>query len=84
TPSYLHNPHVPLWMDGALKKALSLSSELRYECLSEFVHDLKSPNPEYLNPDQKPFMERNPLLAWQLIAGCLLFTQLVTLIFWLG
>lgn len=84
TPAYRHNPHVPLWLDGALKKALSISSERRYDCMSEFVHDLKQPNPDYLNPEQKPLMERNPLLVWQLACAALAVTQLITLLLWLG
>ena len=81
-PVYRVNPHVPLWMDGALKKALQISSELRYDSLSEFVHDLGTPNPEYLKAEQRPLLEKDPLLFWKLVSGTLLITQIVTLILW--
>ncbi|MCG8312192.1 MAG: bifunctional protein-serine/threonine kinase/phosphatase [Pseudomonadales bacterium] len=82
-PVYRVNPHVPLWMDGALKKALQISSELRYDSLSEFIHDLSTPNPEYLKAEQRPLLEKDPLLFWKLVSGLLLVTQVVTLILWL-
>lgn len=84
TSVFRHNPHVPLWMDGALRKALQYSSELRYDSMSEWVHDLKVPNPDFLNAAQQPLMERNPILAWQMISGALIISQLVTLWLWLG
>ncbi|MFN3920624.1 MAG: serine/threonine protein kinase [Methylohalobius sp.] len=61
------NPEVPVWMDKALAKALSLNPEYRYETLSEFLHDLNHPNPSFLR-DQVPLIERSPLKFWQLAA----------------
>lgn len=84
TPIYRLNPHVPLWMDGALKKALQISSELRYESLSEFVHDLKVPNPIYLEADQKPLLEKDPLLFWKIATGVLALSQIATLVLLFG
>ncbi|MCK5667239.1 MAG: protein kinase, partial [Thiotrichaceae bacterium] len=43
------NPMVPNWMDGAIQKALSLDIKLRHEDVYEFLHDLKHPNPHFLN-----------------------------------
>ncbi|MCG8667839.1 MAG: protein phosphatase 2C domain-containing protein [Pseudomonadales bacterium] len=84
TPAYRLNPHVPLWMDGTLKKALQISAELRYESLSEFVHDLKIPNPVYLEAEQRPLLEKDPLLFWKVTSGLLLLSQIATVFFWLG
>jgi hypothetical protein len=45
----------------------------RYEELSEFVFDLRHPNPRYLDGVVTPLMERNPLLFWQclcVLLGC--------------
>lgn len=76
-PAYRHNPLVPLWMDGALRRALQINAELRYPSLSEFVHDLKHPNSQYLTADQRPLLERDPVRAWQLISALLLVGNLI-------
>lgn len=80
-PAYRRNPLVPLWMDGALRKAMQINAELRYDSLSEFLHDLKRPNPAFLQADQRPLLERDPLRFWQLLSGTLLVGNL--LLVWL-
>ena len=60
-----HNPMVPGWIDGALRKAVSVSPEGRYPVLSEFLADLQSPNPEFLSVEDAPLIRRNPLLFWR-------------------
>ncbi|MCQ8129456.1 bifunctional protein-serine/threonine kinase/phosphatase [Methylomonas rivi] len=65
-PSFRHNNMVPIWIDGALKKATSITPQFRYEELSEFLHDLSTPNPQFLKAEDKlPLLERNPLLFWK-------------------
>ncbi|SFV86906.1 serine/threonine protein kinase [hydrothermal vent metagenome] len=52
-----HDPHVPIWIDGAVQKACCLNKAERYEVLSEFLYDLSHPNQalfkakEVVNPD---------------------------------
>lgn len=82
-PCYHYNPHVPIWMDGALKKALSISPELRYPDISEFLYDLQHPNSNFMKSESLPLIQRNPLRVWQSIAALLLLTQLVTLAYFL-
>jgi serine/threonine protein phosphatase PrpC len=73
---------IPVWIDGALKKAVHPDPGKRYEALSEFTYDLRHPNAAYLAP--QPLLERNPLLLWQglsalmacVIAGLLLLLKL--------
>lgn len=77
--AYWHNPMVPAWMDGALRKALQFSPELRYESLSEFVYDLRHPNPQFMQLKDQPLIERKPLLFWQLTCVCLLLSHVLTL-----
>ena len=60
-----YNPHVPLWLDAALSRALSISPELRYNDVSEFVYDLEHPNPEYMKNEFQPLLTRNPVRTWQ-------------------
>jgi serine/threonine protein phosphatase PrpC len=79
TPSYQLNPLVPVWIDGALRKGLRLLEERRHQDVSEFTYELQHPNTKYLEYRYRPLLEKNPLLAWQLIAGGLLLSQLVML-----
>ncbi|WP_123712862.1 bifunctional protein-serine/threonine kinase/phosphatase [Sinobacterium caligoides] len=83
-PCFHYNPLVPVWLDGALKRALSISPELRYQDLSEFEYDLFNPNPKYMKQVSTAWIERNPLRFWQATAGVLACLQLATLYFWLG
>ena len=79
-PAYEHNPLVPVWLDGALRKALQLDPRRRYESFSEWVGDLKTPNPR-LMPDQSlPLAERNPVVLWQGVSAILLVALIVSLV----
>ena len=78
-PSFHHNPMIPIWIDGALKKATSMQPQLRYDDLSEFIYDLNHPNPMYLRSDNIPLLQRNPLRFWQVLSVALLVTNLVLL-----
>jgi serine/threonine protein phosphatase PrpC len=77
-PSFHHNPMVPTWIDGALKKATSIEPHLRYEDLSEFVYDLNHPNPKFLRTeDNIPLLQRNPLRFWQVLTAISLLVNLI-------
>ena len=78
-PAYHYNPLVPVWMDAAIKKALSFSPELRYQDVSEFLHDLQNPNTEFSRQASLPLAQRNPVRFWQVVAAVLLVGQLITL-----
>ena len=60
------NGEIPAWVDGALRRAVSLDPATRYEVLSEFLQDLRTPNPSLLL--RVPLLERNPVLFWQVVA----------------
>ncbi len=51
--NYQPMPHderqIPLWVDGALKKALHPNPTKRYEEISEFLFDLRHPNKAFIN-----------------------------------
>ena len=83
-PAYRRNPMVPVWLDGALRKALQTNADLRYDSLSEFVHDIKHPNPGFLSVEQRPLLERDPVSFWRWLALGLLVTNLATLALWLS
>ncbi len=79
TPINRFNNAIPHWVDSAVKKAVQLRPENRYEKLSEFESDLRKPNPEYLKEQQAPLLERNPVGFWRGSAILLMVTNLVLL-----
>ena len=54
---------IPAWVDGALAKAVAIDPARRYEALSQFVEDLRRPNPDLVR--RTPLIERNPTLVWK-------------------
>ncbi len=56
---------IPDWIDGALKKSVNPDPFKRYETLSEFVADLRTPNKTFMANTHKPLAERDPVLFWQ-------------------
>lgn len=68
---------VPQWIDGAIKKATQVEPHKRYDDISEFIYDLKVPNPKYLSKETLPLMERNPTRFWQAI--CFIQTMILIL-----
>ncbi len=79
TPSYEYNPLIPVWMDMAIQKAVSLDPQRRYPALSEFITDLNKANPGFTRQRQSPLLERNPLRFWKAMAMLLFFSNLLLL-----
>ncbi len=74
------NPQIPDWIDGVLQKSTHPDPFKRYESLSEFINNLRSPNPAFIKSTHAPLAERNPIAFWKgvsfILAGiitCLLF-----------
>jgi len=65
---YTENSDIPFWIDETLRKALHPNPFKRYSELSEFIYDLRHPNPKYLKKVQPPLLERNPIAFWKIIA----------------
>lgn len=63
-----HERTTPAWIDEAIRKAVHPNPYKRYEALSEFVHDLRYPNPTFLNKTQAPLIERDPVTFWKSIS----------------
>jgi serine/threonine protein kinase len=79
-PSVYCNEMVPIWMDGALRKATAINPQHRYDTLSEFLYDLRTPNPLFLKGDQfVPLVQRNPIVFWKTLSVLLLISNLVLL-----
>lgn len=68
-PASSINPLVPVWLDKAIEKSVSLSPLRRYEALSEWLTDLRRPNPEWLSLREQPLIERDPLRFWKICAA---------------
>jgi serine/threonine protein phosphatase PrpC len=58
-------PDLPAWVDAVLQKALHPDPARRQQAVSEFVHDLQAPGPEFLRPRTAPLVERHPVRFWQ-------------------
>ncbi|WP_456662301.1 protein kinase domain-containing protein [Bradyrhizobium sp. LB13.1] len=71
--------NVPAWVDGALRRALHPDPYKRHEDLSEFVFELRSPNPAYLDTRITPLLERSPLMFWKLTTAALACVVVVLL-----
>jgi len=74
-----YNPMIPLWLDGALEKAVKTDYRLRYDTFSEFFFDLTHPNPSFMK-HSAPLLDSNPTLFWKLASGLLLLANLGWLI----
>jgi len=70
---------VPPWVDGAIRKAVHPDPRKRYEAVSEFLYDLRHPNPAFAEADGAPLLERNPLVFWQTLCLVLLVALLAVL-----
>jgi serine/threonine protein kinase len=56
---------IPAWIDEVLRKTVHLDPYRRFEELSEFTFNLRSPSKNFLNAASVPLIERNPLLFWK-------------------
>ena len=59
------SPMIPHWVDDAIKKALSIDPQKRYQDADEFIYDLKQPNKAFMAQSRQPLLQRNPLKFWQ-------------------
>lgn len=75
---------IPEWVDRALEKAVHPDPAQRYEALSEFIYDLRHPNPAFAALPPRSLLVRNPLLFWQLLSLALACAVVVLLAVLLG
>lgn len=72
-----YNPGIPIWVDKAIEKAVSIKPENRFSILSEFTYALNKPDSSLINNDFVPLIKRNPLRTWQIISLILLITNIL-------
>ncbi len=78
-PLRTRRPDLPEWLDRVLRKALQPQPARRQQALSEFVHDLHAPGPEFLRRDRTPLQQRHPLLFWRALTLAFGLSTLVLL-----
>jgi serine/threonine protein phosphatase PrpC len=61
-------PDLRMWLDAVLRRALHPQAARRQEALSEFIHDLHTPGPQYQRLRPPPLIERNPVFFWQTLS----------------
>jgi len=71
---------IPAWIDAVLRKALHPDPLKRHDTLTEFVHDLRHPNPAYAMTQRMPLIERHPLLFWRGLSALLAIALLAMLV----
>lgn len=78
-PASMLRDDLPGWVDLALVRALNPEPHKRYPALSEFLFDLRQPNPRWHQQHQAPLIERHPLAFWQGVSALLLVALVVSL-----
>jgi len=76
----LERRELPLWVDGAIRKAVHPNPAKRYAELSEFIFDLSHPNRDLLDRPRPPLLEHNPLLFWKGVSLLLALTVVALLV----
>jgi serine/threonine protein phosphatase PrpC len=71
---------IPAWIDEVLRRAVHPDPARRHGELSEFVYDLRHPNPAYLSRTRAPLLERNPVAFWRGVALILAAALVIALI----
>ncbi len=72
-------PELPGWLDAVLQKALHPYPQKRQEAVSEFMHDLHTPGPQFQRMRAPPLVERHPVAFWQGLALVLALALLLLL-----
>lgn len=67
-PAKLRRKDIPDWIDAALEEAVKPAPQRRTEVLSGFVENLRNPNSNLKLTNEKPLLERDPLLFWKLLS----------------
>ncbi len=71
---------IPIWVDGAIQKAVQIFPEKRYDEITEFIYDLRHPNPKLISQERPPLLERNPTRFWQGVSFLLSLIIIVLLL----
>jgi hypothetical protein len=78
-PVMIHNQNIPVWVNGAIQKAVEKDPKKRYENISKFIYDLSHPNAVFLSNVSKPLLDKNPVFFWKIFTVLLLIINLILL-----
>ena len=82
-PAKTRRKDIPDWIDAALEQAVQITPQRRTEVLSAFVENLRKPNSGLKMAQDRPLLERNPLLFWKSLSF-VLFLVCVALLLIIG
>ena len=71
---------LPAWIDLCFKKGLQVDPLKRYAEISEFIQDLRKPNPKFIQQSRPPLLDRDPVRFWQGVSAVLLAFSIVLLV----
>jgi len=80
-PVMTHNTEIPVWVNGAIQKAVEKDPKKRYENISKFIYDLSHPNPAFLSKETIPLLEKNPIAFWQTVTILFFILNLILIFF---
>lgn len=76
-----YNTDIPHWLDLTLEKSVHKDPGKRYSALSEFLYDLSHPNPDFVNKNILPLLERDPVTFWKSLCLLLIIVNILLLYF---
>jgi serine/threonine protein phosphatase PrpC len=59
---------IPAWVDAALEQALSIDPSRRHVEVSDFIEDLRRPNPRHSGDRPRALLDRAPNRVWKSVA----------------
>ena len=77
-----YSPEIPVWVDKALEKAVTINPDNRFNTLSEFIYALNNADSRLINNDYVPLIKRNPIKVWQVISA-ILFIANISLLYYI-
>ena len=83
TRSITQNPMIPLWLDGALEKAVQTNYRLRYNTYCEFYYDPSHPNALFMKRNS-PLIESTPAAFWKTTSAGLFLINIICFYFLLS
>lgn len=71
-----YSPEIPVWVDKAIEKAVTINPDNRFNTLSEFIYALNNADSRLINNDYVPLIKRNPIRVWQVTSVILFIVNL--------
>lgn len=72
---------LPPWIDTTLAKAVSINPAQRFDDISEFIHALRFPNPDWSETRFDPLLNRDPEFFWKMTSLILAIAFIIILFY---